>query len=138
LFWFIDFTVVLNILYTLAGVPLKFETLSSTLVNPALCTTLCDKVCQWFAAGRWLSPDPPVSSYIMKVISEKHRTLLFRYLDTYVSTYLLYYSFTAVFIKFKIYTTTMLTQLYVKVRILFGRGKYLHGRITSLSPIERV
>ena len=26
------------------------------------CTTLCDKVCQWFAASRWLPPCPPVSS----------------------------------------------------------------------------
>jgi len=26
------------------------------------CTTLCDKVCQWFAAGRWFSPGTPVSS----------------------------------------------------------------------------
>ena len=25
-------------------------------------TTLCDEVCQWFAAGRWFSPDSPVSS----------------------------------------------------------------------------
>ena len=25
-------------------------------------TTLCDKVCQWLATGRWFSPDPPVSS----------------------------------------------------------------------------
>ena len=25
-------------------------------------TTLCDKVCQWLAAGRWYSPDFPVSS----------------------------------------------------------------------------
>ena len=25
-------------------------------------TTLCDKVCQWFAAGRWFSPGNPVSS----------------------------------------------------------------------------
>jgi hypothetical protein len=28
----------------------------------ARCTTLCDKVCQWLATGRWFSPDPPVSS----------------------------------------------------------------------------
>jgi hypothetical protein len=27
-------------------------------------TTLCDKVCQWLAAGRWLSPCTPVSSTI--------------------------------------------------------------------------
>ena len=27
----------------------------------ARCTTLCDKVCQWLATGRWLSPGPPVS-----------------------------------------------------------------------------
>jgi hypothetical protein len=25
-------------------------------------TTLCDQVCQWLAAGRWFSPDIPVSS----------------------------------------------------------------------------
>ena len=25
-------------------------------------TTLCDKVCQWIATGRWFSPGPPVSS----------------------------------------------------------------------------
>jgi hypothetical protein len=25
-------------------------------------TTLCDKVCQWLAEGRWFSPDTPVSS----------------------------------------------------------------------------
>jgi hypothetical protein len=28
----------------------------------ARCTTLCDKVCQWLAAGRWFSLGPPVSS----------------------------------------------------------------------------
>ena len=28
----------------------------------AWCTTLCDKVCQWLATGRWFSPGPPVSS----------------------------------------------------------------------------
>jgi hypothetical protein len=28
----------------------------------ALDTTLCDKVCQWFAAGRWFSPGTPVFS----------------------------------------------------------------------------
>jgi hypothetical protein len=27
-----------------------------------MCTTLCDKVCQWLATGRWFSPDSPVSS----------------------------------------------------------------------------
>jgi hypothetical protein len=25
--------------------------------------TLCDKVCQWLAAGRWFSPGPPVSPW---------------------------------------------------------------------------
>ena len=28
----------------------------------ARCTTLCDKVCQWFATGWWFSPGYPVSS----------------------------------------------------------------------------
>jgi hypothetical protein len=27
----------------------------------ARCTTLCDKVCQWLAIGRWFSPGTPVS-----------------------------------------------------------------------------
>ena len=26
------------------------------------CTTLCYKVCQWLATGRWFSPGPPFSS----------------------------------------------------------------------------
>jgi hypothetical protein len=32
------------------------------LLLMARCTTLCDKVCQWLAADRWLSPGPPISS----------------------------------------------------------------------------
>jgi len=28
----------------------------------ARCTTLCDKICQRLATGRWFSPGPPVSS----------------------------------------------------------------------------
>ena len=28
----------------------------------ARCTTLCDKVCQWHATGRWFSPGPSVPS----------------------------------------------------------------------------
>jgi hypothetical protein len=28
----------------------------------ASCTTICDKVCQWFATGRWFSQGPTVSS----------------------------------------------------------------------------
>jgi hypothetical protein len=28
----------------------------------AKCTTLCDKICQWLATGRWFSPGPPVSN----------------------------------------------------------------------------
>ena len=33
------------------------------LLNTTLCdiiTTLCDKVCQWLAAGQWFSPGNPV------------------------------------------------------------------------------
>jgi hypothetical protein len=32
------------------------------LKRDVLDTTLCDKVCRWLAAGRWFSPDTPVSS----------------------------------------------------------------------------
>ena len=37
----------------------EFESRS---VQGVLDTTLCDKVCQWLATGRWFSPGPPVSS----------------------------------------------------------------------------
>ena len=30
-------------------------------------STLCDKVCQWLATGRWFSPGPPVSEILLKV-----------------------------------------------------------------------
>ena len=33
----------------------------------ARCTTLCDKVCQWLAAGLWFSPGPPFLKYCLKV-----------------------------------------------------------------------
>jgi len=38
--------------------PLMWDRISIS----ARCTTLCDKVCQWLAAGRWFYPGPPVSS----------------------------------------------------------------------------
>jgi hypothetical protein len=34
----------------------------SPLGQSVLDTTLCDKVCQWFAAGQWFSPGTPVFS----------------------------------------------------------------------------
>jgi hypothetical protein len=36
----------------------------SPLRQDVLDTTLCDKVCQWLATGRWFSPGTPVSSTI--------------------------------------------------------------------------
>ena len=35
-----------------------------------LVTTLCDKVCQWLAAGRWFSPGTPVSPPIKLTATE--------------------------------------------------------------------
>jgi hypothetical protein len=32
------------------------------ILNVIYDTTLCDKVCQWLATGRWFSPGTPVSS----------------------------------------------------------------------------
>jgi hypothetical protein len=40
----------------------KYLTCRIRLPPRARCTTLCDKVCQWLAAGRWFSPGPLVSS----------------------------------------------------------------------------
>jgi hypothetical protein len=38
-------------------------------------TTLCDKVCQWLAAGQWFSPGTPVSSFNK---TDCHNVLSFR------------------------------------------------------------
>jgi hypothetical protein len=40
----------------------KVVSLNPTHRKVYLGTTLCDKVHQWFAAGRWFSPGVPVSS----------------------------------------------------------------------------
>jgi len=41
----------------------------------ARCTTLCDKVCQWLATGRWFSPSLPVSSTIKQANNKRcHRS----------------------------------------------------------------
>jgi len=39
-------------------------TTNVVIFNPAQvrCTTLCNKVCQWLAAGMWFSSSTPVSS----------------------------------------------------------------------------
>jgi len=42
------------------SVPITTDVMSSNR-DRARCTTLCDKVCQWLATGRWFSPGPPVS-----------------------------------------------------------------------------
>ena len=42
--------------------PLKLWVLRTPLRRGVLDTTLCDKVCQWLAAGRWFSPGTQVSS----------------------------------------------------------------------------
>jgi hypothetical protein len=64
------------------------------------CTTLCDKVCQWIATGRWFSPGPPVSftnktdrrdiaEILLKVAlnitkqTNKHFILYWNYLNPY-------------------------------------------------------
>jgi len=39
----------------------KHDVVSSVSIM-ARCTALCDKVCQWFATGRWFPPRPAVSS----------------------------------------------------------------------------
>ena len=38
------------------------DVVSSNLDQGEVCTTLCDKVCQRLATGRWFSPASPVSS----------------------------------------------------------------------------
>jgi hypothetical protein len=43
------------------SVPITTDVVCSNLVR-ARCTTLCDKVCQWLATGRWFFQGPPVSS----------------------------------------------------------------------------
>jgi len=47
-----------NYLYKQCLAPLMWVKISIR----ARCITLCDKVCQWLATGRWFSPGSPVSS----------------------------------------------------------------------------
>jgi hypothetical protein len=42
--------------------PITTNVASSNPDQGRLVTTLCDKVCQWLASGRWYSPGTPVSS----------------------------------------------------------------------------
>jgi len=43
-----------NYLYSQCLPPLMWVRISIRL----RCTTLCDKVCQWYATGQWFSPGP--------------------------------------------------------------------------------
>jgi hypothetical protein len=45
-----------------AIIKLYFWEMKIVNISCVLDTTLCDKICQWLATGRWFSPDPPVSS----------------------------------------------------------------------------
>jgi hypothetical protein len=44
------------------GVTITYAISAYHISIRARCTTLCDKVCQWLATGRWFSPGPSVSS----------------------------------------------------------------------------
>ena len=47
---------------TLQSVHITTNVVSSNPTGCAIDTTLCDKVCQWLTASRWLSSGTPVSS----------------------------------------------------------------------------
>jgi hypothetical protein len=49
-------------------------------------TTVCDKVCQWLAAGRWFSPGIPVSSTIKTDRHDKTEIVLTVVLNTITLT----------------------------------------------------
>ena len=54
--------IVWSLVYSIQSAPITNNVLSSNpLRQCVLDTTLCDKVCQLLATGRWFSPDPPVS-----------------------------------------------------------------------------
>ena len=44
------------------SVPITTDVLSSNPAQGEVYNIICDKVCQWLAAGRWFSSGPPVSS----------------------------------------------------------------------------
>jgi hypothetical protein len=59
----------------------------------ARCTTLCDKVCQWLATGRWFSPGP-MASFTNKTDRHDITEILLKVaLNTIIQTnkYILYY-----------------------------------------------
>ena len=56
--WFID----LQLPVQPVPITTKFIKFESCSWRGVLDTTLCNKVCQWFATGPWFSPGTPVSS----------------------------------------------------------------------------
>ena len=76
-------------------------------VHNTFCTTLCDKVCQWLATGRWFSPGTLVSTnktdchdiheILLKVaLNTKPLTLIFVHVynlnETFLKTYFSHHS----------------------------------------------
>jgi len=57
-----------------------------------MCTTLCDKVCQWLATGRWFSPGPQVSSTNKTDRHDITEILLKVALNTIKQTNIIYFS----------------------------------------------
>ena len=53
--WFLEYSYLCNQC-------LSPQMLSVRISIRAMCTTLCDKVCQWLATDRWFSPGSPIST----------------------------------------------------------------------------
>ena len=56
-------------------------------------TTLCDKVCQWLATGRWFSPGPPISDSIINQFNSTTVLYLAFSLPTFSTPYIVGFFF---------------------------------------------
>ena len=82
--------------------PLRFE-LEPHSWQGVLDTTLCDKICQWLAPGRWFSPGTPVFSTNKTDHQDITEILLKVMLNTTINLFKNNYCFIFIFCKKHIY-----------------------------------
>ena len=109
-------------------------------------TTICDKVCQWFAAGRCFSPDSPVSSTNKTDLNDITEILLKKALSTIKQTNIKIENkcnnvyFRAVMYRQKYLTNDRFDNFYLTYKLLevdVRRQKMGHESIFPLKRKER-
>ena len=103
------------------------------LLLRARCTTLCDKVCQWLARGRWFSPGSPIwlkNSSTMKPTNQPTYSLVYFSEIVFVRFNawlppLLFFFITALHFSWKLIGKRFLDACFRKIHVSFCEKKAL-------------